>query len=274
MRIRTNGVRGIFRVMCWIASALFCAVASASPELDIVSADVPPLSFSVDGKPTGFCVEVVEEIQRRIADQARIHEMPWARAYGMAQGTTPLVLICPKRTPEREALFKWVGPLRLSSFNLYALSKSRLRIDSLQAAGRVDGIVVVRESFMDRKLKEEGLFNLETVNNSMMALRMLLAGRCSLMAIDHEQLQTLLEQAHVGADEIEQVFSAAPTRSYLLFSKVTADPVIANWQAALDAMKSDGSFAKLHRKWFPQEAVSPLLLKRAADPAPSIRKRN
>ena len=270
MRARSTG----FLAFCWafwVLALPAAAAPQARQELQILAADVPPLSFMSGGRMTGFCIDLIDEIQRRIGSHAPIRRVPWTRAYKAAQEQPGLVLVCPKRVPEREALFKWVGPLRISAFNLYVRGNSPLRLHSLQDAREADGVLMPRESFIYRHLSDEGFANLEPVNNSMMALRMLMAGRRSLMAVDQEQLPTLLDLEHLEAGAVELAWKLLPSHSYLAFSRGTPDPLIAAWQRALDAMKTDGSFARLHRQWFPKEEVSARLLRPAdgaSAPAP------
>jgi polar amino acid transport system substrate-binding protein len=38
---------------------------------------------------------------------------------------------------------------------------------------------------------------------------------------------------------------------YLAFSRKTPDEVVRRWQAALDDLKKDGTFARLFAKWLP-----------------------
>ncbi len=49
------------------------------------------------------------------------------------------------RTPERETLFRWVGPLVRGQTRFYSLKSSQLQVRDLQEAARVGPIAVPRE---------------------------------------------------------------------------------------------------------------------------------
>lgn len=40
--------------------------------------------------------------------------------------------------------------------------------------------------------------------------------------------------------------------TYIAFSPQTGDALIARWQAELDGMKADRSFAAIYQKWLPR----------------------
>jgi polar amino acid transport system substrate-binding protein len=219
------------------------------------------LAFTEGGKVTGFCIEVLQEIQLRIGNATPIQVMPWARAFKMAKDQQNVALVCPKRTEDRIALFKWVGPMQVAQTNFYAKKGSGIRIKSLEDAKKIEGILVPREFYSYQFLIDKGFQNLEPVNTSENMTRMLLAGRRPLMVTDPKQLDAMLKEAHASNDVVELVGSVLRTLSYMTLPRNTPDNTVKRWQAALDAMKDDGSFARLHEKWFPgDEADLKMLL--------------
>lgn len=238
-----------------IALVLMAGRWACADGLQILTDEIPPMAFTQDGKPTGFCVTVVQEIQRRIHDSTPIQFIPWSRAYQMGVRQENVVLVCPKRTPEREALFQWVGPLLVSETHFYAKKGSGLQLHDLAQAKAMGPILVPASSYALDFLKGEGFQNLEPVNTSESIVRMLLLGRRPLMVMDRQQMPTLLEQAHVSPDAVEVVYRVVPTRAYLTFPKDAPEALVAQWQGALNAMKRDGTFARIHQQWFPGEPV-------------------
>ena len=74
--------------------------------------DYPPFNMQGEGgKIVGLSTEVVEELFKRAGVEYKLTLMPWKRAYEDTLGTPNTALYSTTRTPEREALFKWVGPL-------------------------------------------------------------------------------------------------------------------------------------------------------------------
>ncbi|WP_165403580.1 MULTISPECIES: ABC transporter substrate-binding protein [unclassified Duganella] len=237
--------------MLLLVLLLAAALAPAREPLRIIASGIPPLSFTRDGAITGYCVELIRELQRRVGDTTHIELMPWARAYRMGMDGANVVLLCPKRTPEREPRFKWVGPVLESESMFYALRRSRIHLSSLNEARALEGILVPRDFYSYQYLRDAGFTNLEPVNSSQTMLAMLLAGRRPVMVLDREQLPALLEQAGADADQVEPVLKLMSIQSYFTFALDAPDSQVAQWQQALDRMKRDGALARLQRQWFP-----------------------
>lgn len=240
----------------WAVASLLAVLAAPMPApaargpLRILGADAAPLFFQRDGVISGFCAEVVKDIQRRIGDRTPMQVVPWVRAYRTALAGENVVLACPKRTPSREKLFKWVGPLLDTHTNLYALRSAGLRLQALDDARKLDGILIPREFYSYEYLAAAGFTNLEPVGNARTMLTMLLAGRRQAMVTDSEQLATLLAQAGVPSNTVVPVLPLMNTQSYLTFPPDAPEAQVAQWRQALEAMKQDGTFARLQKQWF------------------------
>nr|WP_267876210.1 transporter substrate-binding domain-containing protein [Duganella rivi] len=221
----------------------------------IIGAVIPPLSYMRDGVIAGYCVDLVREIQRRVGDHTAVELLPWARAYRMGKEGANVILLCPKRTPEREPYFKWIGPVLESESTFYALRRSQVRLATLDDARALEGILVPREFYSYQYLRAAGFTNLEPVNTSQAMLAMLMAGRRPVMVLDREQLPVLLAQAKVSPDQVEPVLKLMSIHSYFTFPLNAPPEQIARWQQALERIKRDGTLARLQRQWFPETAA-------------------
>jgi len=103
------------------ASAPASASASASEALELLTEDNSPLNFrnQETGTIEGAGHDLVMEIMRRADVSYSVKLLPWKRAYRQAQETPGTCLYSMNRTPEREALFAWVGPLLQGGWALY-----------------------------------------------------------------------------------------------------------------------------------------------------------
>jgi polar amino acid transport system substrate-binding protein len=86
----------------------------------LVTEEYPPITFMKDGKPSGFVTDMVREIAARQKIPDNIRLTSWKNAYNMALLHPKVVLFSAERTPEREKLFQWVGPVGRNSAMLYA----------------------------------------------------------------------------------------------------------------------------------------------------------
>ena len=102
----------------WLASTVFAAEVSRTP-LVLLTENFPPYNMAKNGKNfaqdaniEGIAVDILRETFKR-ADIAYSMTLrfPWERIYNLALNNPGYGVFVTARVPEREALFKWVGPL-------------------------------------------------------------------------------------------------------------------------------------------------------------------
>lgn len=243
---RASPWRALAALLCggWLATA-------AAEPLRLYTEEYPPINFSAAGEPAGLATEVVRELARRSGQPVRIEVVPWARAYQEAQARPNSGVFVTMRTAEREALFQWVGPITVNTTSFYGLRSANLRIGSLEDARRHGAIAVPRQWYSHQVLLAAGFTNLHPVPGPEQMVSMFKRGRVKLMVADNLSLPALLEQGRVPAEQVALLFTFMRSYSYIAFSPQTDDALIARWQAELDGMKADGSFAAIYQKWLP-----------------------
>ncbi len=243
------------RLLClWL---LGCPLAMAA-ELRLYTEENPPLNFSRDGQADGLASAVVRELLRRTGDSASIRVVPWARGYKLVQGEANVGLFVAVRTPEREPLFHWVGPLISTTSSFYVRRGSGLRIASLADAKRAAGIAVPRDWYSHQFLRKEGFTNLVLQPKPHEVLRMTLHGRVPVMVYEDQLLPSLVAELGASMDDLQRLYSFMQSSSYIVFSKATDVQLVQRWQQALEQMVDDGSLARIRQQWLPQAvAASP-----------------
>lgn len=243
----------------WLCLLLVCCLPMQLPAqpqpLHLYTEEYPPINFSLNGQPTGLATEMVRAIMRRTGQNAPISLVPWARGYQLALTRPNTGLFVTMRTPERERLFKWVGPLTRNVTSFYALRSSGLSIEGLEQARAFDEIAVPRDWYSHQRLLAKGFSNLTPVTGPSQVVSMLKRGRVKLMVLDNLSLSALLAQGDIRADEVQLLFTLMHSDSYIAFSTQTDAALIRRWQRELDGMKADGSFAAIYRKWLPGEPL-------------------
>jgi polar amino acid transport system substrate-binding protein len=237
-----------------LAAWLFCSAAAAT-ELRLYTEENPPINFSRDGQPDGLSVAAVRELLRRTGDSGTIHIVPWARGYRRAQSRANVGLFVTVRTPEREALFQWVGPLLSTTSSFYARSGSGLHIDSLDDARQVAAIGVPRDWYSQQFLEGEGFSNLYLVPKPHGMLEMVLHERIPMMVYEDQLLPSLTAELGRSMADLDRHYSFMQSSSYIAFSRQTDARLVQRWQAALDDMRNDGSLARLQEQWLPSAAL-------------------
>lgn len=232
---------------------LLLAAGPSLAQKRLLSEEFPPVNFSQDEIPKGLSVEVVQEVQRRLKLDQKIEFLPWARAYREAQQGGQVALFVMARTPARERLFKWVGPVVTFYSSLYGPAQGGIRLRSLDDAKKAQAVLVVRDWFTAEELATLGFRNLVSVSDSSTAIRMLLARRAEFFATERLSMPKIMEQAGISEDALEIVYSYASSEGYIAFSLDTPDRVVQAWRKQLAAMKRDGSFMAIYRRWLPQD---------------------
>lgn len=84
---------------------------------------------------------------------------------------------------------------------------------------------------------------------------MLMSGRFDLWSEGSVVVSSVLKEIGYSANDVEPVMVLESLDLYLAFSSKTSLSTIRQWEDALRQMKKDGSFQKIHQKWFPNEPV-------------------
>jgi len=164
--------------------------------------------------------------------------------------------LSPVRTiPEREDLFHWVGPVNTVKTGFYALSRSEVRIKTLEDARRVGAIATYKDDVREQMLLGFGFTNLDSSKSPKSNLKKLLAGRVDLWIFDNIGFIMVTRQMGIDPGTVEQVLPFGEFNQYIAFSRSTPVTIVRKWQDTLDGMKADGTFQRISRRWLPAESI-------------------
>jgi len=228
----------------------------------LVTEEYPPVTFMKDGKPSGFVMDMVREIAARQKIPDNIRLTSWKNAYNMALLHPKVVLFSAERTPERENLFQWVGPVGKNSAMLYAKKGSGIRINSLEEAKAIGAIATTTNWFTEQHLKREGFKNLLSSPDPRANVRQLMKGEVQLSVFTDITIPEIVRDAGYGMQDLEPVFTVVQTYFYIALSRDTPADVVQAWQSTLDSLKQDGTFEKMYRSYLPEADLDDLLMKK------------
>ena len=245
------------RKLCFllIICNVFLSIPAAAQELTIITEEYPPINFLEEGIITGSSVEVVREILRRLNLPDNIIILPWVRGYTLLKTRPNVVLFSTTRTKERESLFHWIGPLLTARNGFYIKKGSAIRINSLEDAKRVGSIATYKEDVREQMLKTWGFTNLDSSKSAKSNLKKLMSGRVDLWIYDNLGMPSLAERAGVDPTDLELVFDIDEVSLFIAISKQTSKEIVKMWQATLQAMKDDGTFYLISKKWLPESCI-------------------
>jgi polar amino acid transport system substrate-binding protein len=226
-----------------------CACGKKMPELSLVTEDYPPLTFEQDGKLSGYGVEVIEAIQQKLETNYQPQMMSWDNAYQKALNEANVVIFTLEKTPEREELFHFVGPLGANTASIYVRGDSPLQLDSLEDLRKLGSIATTSNWFTEIYLKEQSLTNLSSMADPKDNIRSVISGAAEASVFTDLTYPLLAKEAGIAPEDLKPVYTLMTTEFYIGISKATDPKIVALWQNAFDELVLDGSIAKLKARW-------------------------
>ncbi len=233
-------------------AALAAAKAVPAVELRLLGGETSfycyPSAPGSSERPSGLACELISEMARRVGHTGGVQLYPLARAL-MITSAMPGVLLAPvARIPAREHQYQWQVPLLDEDFLVVASRDSTADISSLEAVRKLT-LGVVRDGVGARLAKDLGFDHISAVAHDDLNARKLGAGRVDAWLSSWNGI--LQAQRNVGLDpgQLRRGVVVSRTSIYLA-SSLGLDPALLNdWRAALEAMKRDGSYDRLLKKY-------------------------
>jgi polar amino acid transport system substrate-binding protein len=226
------------------------AQGSQANELTIMTEEFRPFGYKENGKIKGMAVDVVREILRIVKHRENIVILPWARAYLNIQNEPKHILFAMGRSPARENLFKWVGPIFSNRTFFYKKRDSNIHIETMEDAKKVKAIGVVINDFNHTLLKSKGFKNLRPNTNHMSNIKMLILNRLDLVPSGELGIEISMHEAKIESKMIERTkVLVFDSKLYIALSKDIPDSVVQQWQEALEQVIRDGIHAKIRKKY-------------------------
>jgi len=224
-------------------------VLSAGPFSDVrvLTEDSPPGEvLDAQGRVTGPTAEFVRALARRLGVSHDLEMLPWARAYAMALKEKRIALFETTRTPEREALFHWVGPIKQILWQFWALKKANYRPRTLEDVKKLGPVVAYIGDSKTVFLLESGFPQVERVNSSDIAARMLQAGRVVTWMASDLGMKEVFDRVGLSIDDFEPIYTVERKYLYIALSLDFTPAEVAQWRAEFEAMKREGLLAKYY----------------------------
>lgn len=230
------------------ASAAAGAVESAParPRLTITTETSAPSSMLEGSRVIGIATDKVREAMQRAGVDYSIELLPWKRAYLAAQQRPDACVYSTSRTPEREGLFKWVGPTAVAEWVMMARADSKLKLRSLEDA-RGLRIGTYNGDARDAYLRARG-FRVDAANEDLANAGKLLLDRIDLWAASLRSGSTILTR--YGYDKkIVPLLVFNRIELFLACNPAVPDAVVARLNAAFEAMARDGTARRIERSY-------------------------
>ena len=212
--------------------------------LVLLTENFPPYNMAKNGKNfakeeniEGIAVDIVRETFKRAGIAYNLTlRFPWERIYKLALEKPGYGVFVMARLPDREALFKWVGPIGPDDWVLLAKADSKIQLAHLEHA-RPYRIGAYKGDAIAESLEKQGLKPIVVLRDQDNAQK-LMDGQIDLWATGDPAGRYLARQ--VGVTGLKTVLRFNSAQLYLALNKDVPDELVAKLQAALDQLRKDG----------------------------------
>jgi len=158
-------------------------------------------------------------------------------------------------TKERMDKYQWIGPLLEVTFGFYVKADSNIVIRSLDDAKKVVSIGVFRNDVREKFLTQESSTNLDLADDNVTNFKKLMVGRFVMYASANTGIKFEAERAGYQLSDVKLAYPFMKNQLFIAFSKSIDAQTYAEWDSAFEAMKKDGTFKTIFKKYYPDLAL-------------------
>ena len=233
-------------IACCLAFGGRPAGAQGMREFTYLTEEYFPFNYTDSGKVKGVSTDLIRLIWTHLGLPPQpVKAVPWARAYERIQHQPGTVLFSMARTPEREDLFRWVGPIMNVRFVLIAKKEKNITLTGLdQLTGYSIG--TLREDISDTLLAPYASHNaIEPVADMRQNVLKLHEDRLDMIAYEEFSWPRMVTRFGLDPEGFETVLVLRETPVYYAFHRDTAPEVIDAFQNALDFIKKTEAYRNI-----------------------------
>ncbi|CAM3867889.1 polar amino acid transport system substrate-binding protein [Ectopseudomonas alcaliphila] len=238
-----------------LIAALLCLLFGALARAEtyqLVTEEWAPYNYSEDGRITGMATDVVRAIMALTGDDFEIRLRPSMRATRTLRTQPRTIMFSMFRTPERELLYKWVGPIAEESIYPYQLATAVQPINTLEQLLHAPRITTRHAGLVPTMLQSLGFNNLDkSATESPQLYRMLLAGRTEIIIGDTDAgVAYYSRQLGIAPGTLRRIpIELYRSSLYIAFSLDSDDALVATWAAALEQLRTTGELERMQSRY-------------------------
>jgi polar amino acid transport system substrate-binding protein len=201
----------------------------------------PPANYSEDGELKGISIDTLKALWKSMnRAERKILMVPWSRGYRFTLDSPNTALLTMSRTPAREHLFKWVGPLFNSTHVLIAKRSKNYNFTNL---GQIfsHNVVAVQGDISEISLQQVGFpaHNMAKVAEQKQGFLMLESDRVDMLAVSIHGFYHLAKEFNIDQNDYEQVWTLNKIGNYIAFNNNTSDSLISSYQQAFNNIEAE-----------------------------------
>ena len=237
-----------------LISVLLCLLLSAPARADhyqVVTEEWAPYNYLENGQLTGMTTEIVRAIMKVTGHEFTIVLAPSMRASHILKMRPKTIMYSMFRTPAREHLYKWVGPILEESIHPYQLATAP-PVTSLEQLLHAPQITTRHAGLLPDMLQSLGFRNLDkSATESVQLYRMLLNGRTGIIIGDTAAgVAYQSRQLNIASGALRQVpIELYRSSLYIAFSQDSEDELVASWASALETLRQSGELERIQQRY-------------------------
>lgn len=220
--------------------------------ITFMTEDYPPYNYYESGNLRGISVDILNSVLTRLGvkdSDRRIRILPWARGYKTVLETPNTCLFSMNRSPEREQLFQWVGPIAPNTIVVLARKDRHITVSNGDDLNNYT-IATIQDDIAHNMLLKHGYLDNKIVKNpyATSIIEMLNRKRVDAWAYDETVARYFIRQAGYNPEEYERVFLLDSFDTYFAFNWDTDPQLVQKFREAFNALKEEGKVdAIIHR---------------------------
>ncbi|TYT73788.1 substrate-binding periplasmic protein [Desulfobotulus mexicanus] len=229
-------------------------LSSSAKTLEMLTDDFPPYSFQENGHISGICIDVIRNVFQDTAYDFHVQLFPFARAYAATRDGKNIFEFCVARTPEREDLFQWIGPVGPSYEGLIALRKRKdisIESDEDMSAYLIATVIEdVVDQHLSARQKELGL-KLDKTSSYRQNMRKLMAERMDIWAGNIIAAFQLAKDLGHDPEELRVVYTFPDLyKDLYLVTGIKSDPeLVEDLTRIFDNFVEKGNYEKIKEQF-------------------------
>jgi len=232
--------------------------ANELPNIKIYTEHYPPYNMeSKDGKLTGSSIEVLEAVLKEMKSTQTIQKdvklRSWAKSYKIAQKVKNAMVFSTTRTESRENLFKWVGPIATATVGVLAPKSKKIVIKKISDFNKYKiGAVLddVGETLLlDAGVAKNSIQYVKGEDAINISFTKMQKNRIDMFAYNLNVAFANAKMEGFDVSKYEIIYTLKVGKQYFAFNKNTDEKVIQQWQNALDRVKKNGTYKKIHYRY-------------------------
>ncbi len=206
-----------------------------------------PYNFTENGAVRGISTDILRAACSAAALRCDIAAVPWARAYALAQTTPGTVAYTTARKPEREHLFRWIGPILPRATWVFLRRETAGQVSTFADLNRYRiGVVRGEATISDLQAKgvrDDALF---VENSNLDILKQLDRGHLDGMVDTEIGMAWQLAKANLPADSLVKVLKLSDEGAYYFALNPRTNPNVARrLQQAVDKLRRSGAIDQI-----------------------------